>query len=79
MALSISSDQFIYSDKFLKFRSWFLEAADTMTGLRDAVSALGAVKGLGTLYCPFAFLKKRKSFFHQDSGPTPCLRACNFI
>lgn len=79
MALSTSSHQFVYSDKFFKFRSWFLETADTITELRDAVSALGAFKGLATLYCPFAFLKKIKSFFHQDSGPTPCLRACNFI
>lgn len=37
MALSTLGVQFIYPDSYLKFRPWFLEAADAITDLQDAV------------------------------------------
>jgi len=50
MALSTLGAQFIYPDSYIKFGPWFLGAADAITDLQGAVSALGAVEGFGTLF-----------------------------
>lgn len=50
MALSTLGAQFIYPDSYLKFRPWFLEAADAITYLQGALSGLDAVEGFGTLF-----------------------------
>lgn len=44
MALSTLGAQFIYLDSYLKFRPWFLESADAIINMQDAVSGLDAVE-----------------------------------